>query len=144
LHDLMRAIRHESPLVVGGDRLMPLSEMTDLLIDHYGQRSSWYGRVAQGYVDDILKDAFPATVVGQRLSVFRLLRKNRDDLVRLSSQWTGLDADEVRVILEKLEERSKALSLRVPAEESDRYLLEMVAMLTGMAANFYHSGRLSA
>jgi hypothetical protein len=117
--------------------------MKILLIDHYGQRADWYGQVARGYVDDLLREAFPGKVNGQRMAVSRLIRNHRNELVRMVSQWTDLDKSEVEVILEKLRDRSSALSLRIPAKEANEALLEIAVMLTGIAANFYHTGRLS-
>jgi hypothetical protein len=143
VNDLASEIGDTPPLVFGGDRLLPVSEMNVLLIDHYGQRADWYGQVARGYVDDLLREAFPGKVNGQRMAVSRLIRNHRNELVRMVSQWTDLDKSEVEVILEKLRDRSSALSLRIPAKEANEALLEIAVMLTGIAANFYHTGRLS-
>jgi hypothetical protein len=143
VNDLARAIADVPPLVSDGERLMPISEMNILLIDHYGQRADRYSQVAQGYVDDLLRKAFPSKFSGERMAVSRLIRNHRKELVRMVSQWTDLDSSEVEVILEKLEVRSRERSLKIPAKDANEKLLEIAVMLTGMAANFYHTGRLS-
>jgi hypothetical protein len=143
VNDLASEIADMPAQIFGGQRLQPVSEMKILLIDHYGQRANWYSRVAQGYVDDLLRKAFPSKVTRQRMAVSRLIRNHRKELARMVAYWTDLDISEVEVILEKLKVRSRELSLRIPAKEAGEKLLEIAVMLTGMASNFYHTGRLS-
>ena len=57
---LMKSLSREEPRVTTGKLCTPVENMNMLLAEHYGQRAERFRAAAQGYVDDKLREIFPA------------------------------------------------------------------------------------
>ena len=126
----------------GVERLLnPVDQMTMLLAEHYGQRAERYRAMAQGYVDDKLREVFPVRRGRGLLPAAALIRRHRTDLATSIGHWSALDPAEVETILEKLEDRAKALGLRVSRGRIAAKLMDMTALATSLAMDFAYTGR---
>jgi hypothetical protein len=139
---VMRKIKGQRPLVTGGTPHHEISELDVLLIDHYGQKRERFRTSAQGYVDDILKELFPDDGPERtRIDVAPLLRTHRWELVSRVSHWTGLDETHIYPLLTKMEDRSRALNLRVRRSSVSSKLVELSAIITTLSMNYVYTGR---
>lgn len=138
---LMRAVRTRPPVTSATRLLNPVEELDLPLAQHYGQRAERYRAAAQGYVDDKLTAAFPA-VRGRGLAdAADLVAGHKDNLLSSVSRWSNLDQVEVVAILDKLDERARALHLRYAARERDAKLTELSSLATSLAVDFSYTGR---
>jgi hypothetical protein len=117
--------------------------MNMLLVEHYGQRAERYRSAAQGYVDDKLKEIFPACRGRQVGPVSEFLRKNRSQLLLHMSRWSGLEEEEIGTLLDKLEDRAEVLDLSFNPRQATLKLVETTALVTSLAMNFAYTGRLT-
>jgi hypothetical protein len=140
---LMQRIRDVEPRMLGGDPFEPICDMRILLAEHYGQRAERFRAAAQGYVDDKLKEVFPITRHRTQVPAGDLLRKHHEDFLSKVTRWSGLDQEEVRIILAKLEDRSDALGLSFPRGQLGVKLLDVTALATSLAMDFAYTGRLT-
>lgn len=140
---LMRTIRATAPKVVKGTLCTPVEEMDVLLAEHYGQMAERYRKEAQGYVDDKLKEVFPPVRSRDILYACDLLRKKGSELMHRVTRWSGLEAEEVQVILNKLEDRSMVLGLQFAKSQQHAKLLDILALLSALALDFAYTGRLT-
>ena len=139
---LMRAKRGKPvPGTAEGPLLNPVGEMNMLLAEHYGQRAERYRSAAEGYVDDKLGQVFP-TVRGKGcMSAGIFIRRHRQRLADSIGRWSGLDAEEVTTIIEKLNDRSNYLGLRLLRSKEDEKLVELTSLATSLAKDFAYTGR---
>ena len=114
-----------------------------VLAEHYGQRADRYRAAAQGYVDDKLREVFPPVRGRTLLPAKDLFRKHQEDLLARVARWSGLDEDEVRTLLEKLEDRAAALELYYRAREVAAKRMDVTALATALAMNFAYTGQLT-
>jgi hypothetical protein len=138
----MRAVRFQQPVTPADAPLVnPLEHLSLPLAQHYGQRAERYRAAAQGYVDDKLSAAFPAGTGRKGMDAAGLLADRRKDLLASVMRWSCLEEAEVVAILDKLEERARALRLRYSARERDSKLTELTALATSLAVDFSYTGR---
>jgi hypothetical protein len=72
-----------------------------------------------------------------------LLRKHQDELLARVTRWSGLDEEEVRALLAKLEDRAGALDLYYRARELAAKRMDVTALATALAMNFAYTGQLT-
>jgi len=140
---LMRAVRATTPKVSKGILCTPVEEMDALLAEHYGQLAERYRKEAQGYVDDKLKEVFPPVRSRDISYACDLLRKKGPELLRRVNRWSGLEAEEVLAILNKLEDRAMVLGLQFAKSQQHAKLLDILALLSALALDFAYTGRLT-
>lgn len=133
--------RRESPAAASGPLLNPVSEMGMLLAEHYGQRAERYREAAQGYVDDKLRQVFPKVRAESQVPACLFIRQHQNQLASSINIWSGLDAEEVTTIIEKLADRSKFLNLRMPRRKGSEKLVEITSLATSLAKDFAYTGR---
>ena len=139
---LMKSLKRQAaPEVAWGPLLNPVSEMTMLLAEHYGQRAERYREAAQGYVDDKLQQVFPKVRAEAQVPACLFIRQHRNRLASSISIWSGLDSEEVTTIIEKLADRSKFLNLRMPRRKGTEKLVEITSLATSLAKDFAYTGR---
>ncbi|MGE3808851.1 MAG: hypothetical protein AB7K24_29650 [Gemmataceae bacterium] len=143
--EIMHSIRRRIPLKRGGRLHDPIHKISDRLVDHYGQKLASYREEAQGYVDDKLREVFPAVRANGTSGVLvsNLLRKHRRELISRVAQWSELPAEDVRTILLKLEERADFLCLQYRRKDGAARLLDLTALATSLAMDFAYTGRLT-
>lgn len=139
---LMRRFRRKQPLRTSGPVVEPVSALTMTLAEHYGQRAERFRSNAQGFVDDKLRIVFPelrADMPSIPAQVF--LRRRRRTLTQRISHWSGMDPEEIEMVLVKLEDRARALGLRVKqAEIETERLVDVASLVTAMAVQFNNTG----
>jgi hypothetical protein len=140
---LMRSLRGKAPRVTGGSLCTPVEKMDILLAEHYGQLAERYRKQAQGYVDDKLKEVFPPVRSRDVLYACDLLRKKGPELLQRVTRWSGLDAEEVQAILNKLEDRAMVLGLQFARSQQAAKVLDILALLSALALDFAYTGRLT-
>jgi hypothetical protein len=140
---LMKSLRGAEPLCTSGLLCTPAGEMDLLLAEHYGQRAERYRDEAQGFVDDKLREVFPPADGKAVLLAAEVIRKHRAALQSRVAQWSGLDEEEVGIILAKLEDRARALTLGLRRRQLAAKLLDVTAMVTALAMDFAYTGRLT-
>ena len=140
--EVMRRLRERTPPWQDGELVNPIEEIHVLLAEHYGQRVERFRAAAQGYVDDTLRAVFPPIRAKATWPAQALLRQRHGDLLERITYWSGLDEDEARTILLKLEDRAGALRLRFPRRQIARKLMDVAAMATALAVEFAYTGRL--
>jgi hypothetical protein len=138
---LMKRIRAEAPQCRQGKLCTPVEEMDILLAEHYGQRAERYRAAAQGYVDDKLCEVFPPVGGRTVIPAASVLRKHQDELLARVTRWSGLDQEEVRTLLAKLEDRTEALDLQLHRRQLATKLLDVTALATSLAMDFAYTGR---
>lgn len=138
---LMRRIRHKQPLRTSGPLIEPVSALTMTLAEHYGQRAERFRANAQGFVDDKLRIVFPelrADVASIPAQTF--LRRRRRTLTQRIARWSGMDPEEIEMVLVKLEDRARALGLRARNEPETERLVDVASLVTAMAVQFNNTG----
>src|SRR5262249_43900756 len=141
---LMRSLKGKAARLNGKTTLyMPAEEMDNLLAEHYGQLAERYRKEAQGYVDDKLREIFPAVRGRDIVFACDLLRKKRQELVQRVTRWSSLDQEEVEAILDKLEDRALVLGLQFSKSQQAAKMLDVLALLTALALDFAYTGRLT-
>jgi hypothetical protein len=143
VESMMRDIRGQEPLCTKGKLCTPVDSMDMLLAEHYGQRVERYRAAAQGYVDDKLREVFPP-VRGKSLALAAdMIRKHSAALVNQVMRWSGLDEEEIRTLLSKLEDRADVLCLQYRRKQLTMKLMDLTALATSLAMDFAYTGRLT-
>jgi hypothetical protein len=140
---LMKEIRRDVPENHRGRHLRPADRMNLTLAEYYGKKAERFRRDARGYVDDSLKEAFPASR-GQVLRPASVLFKRyRDRLVERVIHWSVLTPPEAATLVRKLEARSASLGLSYrPGAEGER-LMDVVSLVIALALDYAYTGRLT-
>ena len=102
-----------------------------------------YRDAAQGYVDDKLREVFPAVRGRELYPAGELLRKHRSELLARVMRWSGLQEEEVNTLLAKLEDRADALDLEFQRRRLSMKIIDLAALATALAMNFAYTGRLT-
>lgn len=141
---LMKSLRHQEPKCTREAPLCtPVEDMEILLADHYGERIERYRAQAQGYVDDKLREVFPAVRGRILFPAGKLLREHREELHRRITRWSGLEDEEVSTILAKLEDRADALGLQYRFHRVATKVMDITALAMALAMDFAYTGRLT-
>jgi hypothetical protein len=141
---LMRKIRKRQPTKTSGEPLNPVDELSLTLAEHYGQRTEKYRALAQGYVDDNLREVFPHSGKKSAVPAERLIRHHRRELLARITRWSSLDQTDARTIIDKLVDRSKALRLDFEPQQEGARVLDLTALATALAMDFGYTGRFTA
>jgi hypothetical protein len=140
---LMGRIRKQPPRVLSGALCTPAEQMDLVLAEHYGQRADRYRATAQGYVDDKLREVFPAVRGRTLLPAAQLLQKYQRHLLPQIVRWSGLGTEEVTTLLEKLQDRAQALGLVFHSRDQVQKATDIAALATALAMNFAYTGSLA-
>ena len=124
-------------------RLLPVDRMSLTLAEHYGKKAERFRRDARGYVDDSLRDAFPASRGQVLRPAAALFRRYRERLVERVVHWSVLTPAEAETLVRKLEARAAALKLSYrPGAEGER-LMDVVSLVIALALDYAYTGRLT-
>lgn len=144
MDQLMRGLRGLPPRNFrNGPLCTPVEQMEVLLAAHYGQRAERYRAAAQGYVDDKLREVFPPVRSRTVAPAGDLLRRKRDQLLKRVTRWSGLEEDEVAIIVAKLEDRADALGLTFSVPQLATKTMDVTSLVTALAMDFAYTGRLT-
>jgi hypothetical protein len=72
-----------------------------------------------------------------------MLRKHSAALVNQVMRWSGLDEEEIRTLLSKLEDRADVLCLQYRRKQLTMKLMDLTALATSLAMDFAYTGRLT-
>jgi hypothetical protein len=114
LDELMRDIEGAKPASRGRDRIEPLTELEQTLGEHYRQKRARYRLALRKTYDRDLKRLFSESTSSPRerdAAVF--LRKERAEIRKLVSRWTGEYQYAVDRVLAEIIERTEELGLVV-------------------------------
>jgi len=140
---LMKDIRRDLPESRSSRRLLPVDRMNLTLAEHYGKKAERFRRDARGYVDDSLRDAFPASRGQVLRPAAALFRRYRERLVERVVHWSVLTPAEAETLVRKLEARAAALKLSYrPGAEGER-LMDVVSLVIALALDYAYTGRLT-
>ena len=140
---LMKDIRKDAPASRRGRRLRPVDRLNATLAEHYGKKAERFRRDARGYVDDSLRDAFPASRGQVLRPAAGLFKRYRERLVERVVHWSVLTPAEAEVLVRKLEARASALGLSYrPGAEGER-LMDVVSLVIALALDYAYTGRLT-
>jgi len=140
---LMKRIRKQPPRVLTGPLCTPVEEMDLMLAEHYGQRADRYRASAQGYVDDMLREVFPIVRGRTLLPAAQLFKKHQRDLLPQIVHWSALGMEEVKTLLEKLQDRAETLGLVFRPRDQVQKVMDITALATALAMNFAYTGNLA-
>ena len=140
---LMKRIRKQPPRVRGGELCTPVEEMDLMVAEHYGQRADRYRAAAQGYVDDKLREVFPIVRGRTLLPAAQLFKKHQRDMLPRIVRWSALALEEVKTLLEKLQDRTEVLGLVFRPRDQVQKVMEITALATALAMNFAYTGNLA-
>ena len=89
------------------------------------------------------RDELEQFLVGARLDVVGVFGYSDEDGTEAAGFEDKLDEDEVRTLLEKLEDRAAALELYYRAREVAAKRMDVTALATALAMNFAYTGQLT-
>ncbi len=138
---LMRTVCRQAPVRLRRRLLMPVETMDILLADYYGQKAARLREEAQGYVDDKLREIFPAVRAGDLASAAELFRAHRAEILARIERWAGLDTEEAEELVAKLESRADALELAYRSRDDYARLLDAMAVAISLAMDYTYVGR---
>lgn len=141
--ELMKSIRDELPRCTTGSLCTPVEQMDMLLAEHYGQRAERYREMAQGYVDDKLREIFPPIRARKLMPAGDLFRKFRQELLSRVIRWSELEESEVEAFLTKLQDRADFLNLELNVRHLSAKVLDVSALLMALAKDFVYTGQVT-
>lgn len=141
VESVMRLVRGKPPKCVDGELCDQIGDISSLLAEHYGQRAERYRALAQGYVDDKLREIFPPVTGRDIVSVADLLTRHSDALFSRSMRWSGLSEGDIRSIQAKIVARATALGLQYKRRDQTEKLLDIAALAASLAMDFAYTGR---
>ena len=94
--------------------------MRILLAEHYGQKAKRLRRAAQGYVDDKLREVFPAVRTRAPIPASEIFPRARGGARRPDGALVGMEEEEVEAIFRKLETRASSLKLYYPRSQGPK------------------------
>jgi hypothetical protein len=140
---LMRDIKRRKPENLKHRMDRPVEKMTISLAAHYGKQADVYRRAARGYVDDKLHEVFPESRAKELAPAGDLLRRRHAELKERIVRWAALDAEDVEILLRKLESRTDALRLRYPKSSERLKDRDVVALAVALALDYAYTGQLT-
>ena len=87
------------------------------------------------------REVFPPVKGRSVVRAADLLRKHQEELLDRVTRWSGLDAEEVRTLLAKLEDRADALDLQYRRTQVTQRIMDVTALATSLAMDFAYTGR---
>jgi hypothetical protein len=139
--ELMQELRGESPLIRTRRQVEPLKSLRKTLRQYYAEKREQYSLSYPDIYDRELKHLFsddPRHRRRERASHF--LRRNRTEIRRLVSRWTGQYQFTLDQVLNDMIGRCRELKLRVVGPER-RVRLDFAVLLTVKTMNFLYSRR---
>ncbi len=139
--ELMQEVVGARPLVTSRARIEPLSRIRKTLREHYEQKRARYGEEFPDFYDQELRRLFSdAPEHRNRESAAAFIRRNRSEVRRIVSRWTGEYQYTLDLVLKEMIGRCRELKLRVTGRER-QVKMDFVILLTVQTMNYLHSGR---
>jgi hypothetical protein len=140
--ELMREIGDTTPPVRTRRTVEPLGSLRKTLGQHYDKRRAQYSIAYPDIWDGDLRRVFSDDPRYRRNeAASRFLRRNRSELRRLVSRWTGEYQFTLDLVLTNMIGRCRVLKLKVAGSER-RLLTDFAVLLTAKTMHFlYEQGR---
>ena len=138
--ELMDEICEKKPVVVSRKHVEPVRTMRKTLGEHYAQKRDKYGINLPNLYDQHLRKLFSdKPEFADQPTAASFLRKNRTELRKTVSHWTGEYQYTIDQVLEEMIERCRELNLRLdrPVEKAKADALVLVTVQT---MNYLHGG----
>jgi len=139
--ELIREIAGKSPPIKSRARIEPVGRNHKTLREYYDQKRARYSLEYPDFYDHDLRRLFSdATEHAKNESAAVFLRRNRSEVRRLVSRWTGEYQYTLDLVLKEMIGRCSELKLRVAGPEK-QLKMDFVILLTVQTMNHLHSGR---
>ena len=141
LDELMSEVVDMKPVLRARKRVEPLGQLKTTLRDHYAERREQYASSYPSDYDRGLRQLF-VEHDGRRRgeSAATFLRRNRSDIRKLVSRWTGEYEYTLEQVLQDMIGRAGELKLRAMGPET-RLRIEFAILLTANTLHFHYSRR---
>jgi len=136
--DLMRELRGSAPLVRSRRQLEPLTQVRRTLREHYAEKQAAYARWRPAVQDRDLQRLFAAEPGRRGEPAARFLRRNRGEIRRLVSRFTGESPFALERVLDDVIARCMALEL-VATGNQRRLRVDVALLLTVRTVHFHYS-----
>ncbi len=139
--EMMSEVSKLPPRQKSRAKVEPIQRLRKTLREHYQQRHAHYGVDCPKSFDHDLRKLFPehSRRAARARTAAAFLQRNRPELTRVVSQWTGEYRYNVNQVLREMIERCRELRLRVSGNESEVKQKALV-MLTVHTMNYLHGG----
>ena len=139
--ELMCEIAQKDPPVTTSRVVDPLGRIRRTLRRFYERKRRHYGLTYPNFYDRDLRRVFSdGPEHARNTPASRFLNRNRKDVRRTVSYWTGVYQYTIDRVLEEIITRCDALNLRLAGPE-DRARTAVTVLLTVHTVNYLHSGR---
>ena len=138
--ELMSSLRGQKAKIRSRAKVDPVSRINKTLREHYVDRQQQYQVSGKSAFDLDLKKLFSQIAKSRRTkSAAEFLQKNRAELSRTVSQWTGEYRYNVNQLIREMIERCRELELSAPGEQK-QLKQNAIVMLTVHTMNRLHGG----
>lgn len=135
---LMRELRGAAPAVRTRRQVEPLREVRTTLRAHYTEKQAHYARVRPTIADRDLQRLFAAEPGRRGEAATAFLRRNRGEIRRLVSRFTGESPFTIERVLDDVIARCRVLELRTAGNER-RVRVDVALLLTVRTVHFHYS-----
>jgi len=136
--ELMRSLRGAPVLVRSRRTVEPLSQVRSTLREHYAEKQAAYARWRPSVQDRDLQRLFAAEPGRRGEPAERFVRRNRAEIRRLVSRFTGESPFTLERVLDDVVSRCAALDLRATGNER-RLRVDVALLLTVRTVHFHYS-----
>ena len=136
--ELMRSLAGRAPQVRSRVQVEPLSEVRRTLREHYAEKQAAYARWRPTVQDRDLQRLFAAEPGRRSAPASRFLRRNRGEIRRLVSRFTGEAPYTLERVLDDIVARCDVLDLRAGGDER-RLRVDVALLLTVRTVHFHYS-----
>jgi hypothetical protein len=139
--ELMAEIAGQPPKVRSHARVEPISRIRKTLREYYEEKRTRYGEHFPDFYDRDLMKLFSNRAEDRHLeSAAAFIRRNRSEVRRMVSRWTGEYQYTLDLVLKEMIGRCRELGLRA-AGSADQLKTDFAILLTIQTMNYLHSGR---
>jgi len=138
--ELMEAIANTKPVVTSRACVEPLPKNRKTLREHYEAKQARYERECSDFWDQGLRQLFSDTPDHRkRESAAAFIRRNRSEVRRQVSRWTGEYQYALDLVLDEMIGRCRELKLQVTDSET-QLQMDFAILLTVQTMNYLHRG----
>lgn len=138
--ELMRSLRGQAPTVRSRKRVEPLSQTRRTLREHYAEKHASYARWRPSVQDRDLQRLFAAEPGRRAEPAASFLKRNRAEIRRLVSRFTGEASFTLERALDDVIGRCGVLDLRAGGNER-RLRVDFALLLAVRTVHFHYSRR---
>ncbi len=134
--EVMDELADQTAPVRSRKHVEPLRQLDVTLREHYEEKRGRYSVPDVDIYDADLRQLFPDSKARTKASAF--LRKNRRDIRRMVSRWTGESQFTLDQVLDEMIERTRELDLRVTGDDGS-ILSSFTVLLTARTMRYHYS-----